>query len=169
MGVSDHRLSVEVHKCHLNLSKTLRLCSYQHKQIRLSNFSKVTKSVSNRFQSMGILTQSGRRFPIHVCTVSTYHYYRHATMGEKITNQSFPSGGAVGLILEPSLDDQKFFAKIVMVWVRKDFGVPVSSMNESQYSPAILVSENDLFCLWWHFSNLNSLESVPHNTRYENN
>ena len=64
---------------------------------------------------MGILTQSDRGFPIHVCTVHTYHYYRHATMGGKIANQSFPSGGAVGLILELSLGDEKLFTKIVMV------------------------------------------------------
>ena len=51
---------------------------------------------------MGILTQSGRGFPIHVCTVGTYHYYWHAAMGEKIATQSFPSGGAVGSVLELS-------------------------------------------------------------------
>ena len=91
-------------------------------------------------------------------------------MGEKIAIHSFPSGGAVGSILELSLGDQKLFAKIVMVWVWEDFSVPVSNTNESNYSPAILVSENDLFCLSWYFSNLNSLESVSHNyTRYENN
>ena len=39
---------------------------------------------------MGILTQSGRGFPIHACTVGTSHYYRHAAMGEKIATQSFP-------------------------------------------------------------------------------
>ena len=64
---------------------------------------------------MGILTQSGRGFPIHVSTVGTYHYYRHAAMGEKIATQSFPSGGAVGSVLELSLGDRKLFAKIVMV------------------------------------------------------
>ena len=90
-------------------------------------------------------------------------------MGEKIATQSFLSDGAVGSILELSLGDRKLFAKIVMVWVRKDFGVPVSDTDESQYSSAILVSENDLFCLWWYFSNLNSLESVLRSTRYENN
>ena len=63
---------------------------------------------------MGILTQIGREFPIHVCTAGLYHYYRHAAMGEKIENQSFPSGGAVGSILELSLGDQKLFAKIVI-------------------------------------------------------
>ena len=64
---------------------------------------------------MSILTQNGRWFPIHVCTVGTYHCYRYAAMGEKIATQSFPSGGAVGSILELSLGDQKLFAKIVMV------------------------------------------------------
>ena len=49
---------------------------------------------------MSISTQSGRGFPIHVCTKGTYHYYQHAAMGEKIANQSFPSGGAVGSISE---------------------------------------------------------------------
>ena len=52
---------------------------------------------------MSISTQSGRGFPIHVCTKGTYHYYQHAAMGEKIANQSFPSGGAVGSISERSL------------------------------------------------------------------
>ena len=36
---------------------------------------------------MGILTQSGRGFPIHVRKVGTYHYYWHAAMGEKIATQ----------------------------------------------------------------------------------
>ena len=97
------------------LLKKVRLYSYQHKQIRLSNFSKVAKSVCNRFLSVGILEQSGRGFPIHVCTVGTYHYCQHTAMGEKITTQSFPSGGAVGSGLELSLGDRKLFAKIVMV------------------------------------------------------
>ena len=64
---------------------------------------------------MGILTQNGRGFLIHVCTVGTYHYYRHTAMGEKIATQSSPSGGDVGSILELSLGDQKLFTKIVMV------------------------------------------------------
>ena len=58
-------------------------------------------------------------------------------MGEKIANRSFHSGGAVGSILELSLGNQKLCAKIVMVIVT----------DESQHSPAILVSENYLFCL----------------------
>ena len=49
---------------------------------------------------MGILTQSGSRFPIYVCTVGTYCHYWHAAMEEKIATQSFPSGRAVGSILE---------------------------------------------------------------------
>ena len=61
---------------------------------------------------MDILTQSGRGFPIHVCTVGTYHYYRHATMGEKTTTQSFPSGGAVGSTLELSLGDRSYSPKL---------------------------------------------------------
>ena len=64
---------------------------------------------------MSILTQSVTGFPIHVCTVGTYHYYRHAAMGEKIATQSSPSGGAVGSVLELSLGGQKLFAKIVIV------------------------------------------------------
>ena len=67
-------------------------------------------------------------------------------MGEKIATPNFPSGGDVGSILELSLGDQKLFAKYCDGMSSERFGVSVSNTDESQYIPAILVSENDPFC-----------------------